>query len=287
MAFFYKNEHISCINYAEGFNKIFLLKEIPEGHVVERQYLDTTFLVFMLEGDVEIRYEVNEYFYPQAGYMFLLPKNQQITAYARKATTLLLCSFASDLKLCSRFSIQQLSRYVIGDISQEPYCLKLDERIQGFLPLLVSSLREGLGCVHYHQIKRDELFLYLRAGYTKEELALFFYPILGKDMEFKDFILMNSRTLFDVKEFAVRANMSLSTFNRRFKETFNDTAKNWLLLRKQEFVEHDITLSNLTFNEIAEKYSFSSTSYLVTFCKKYFGKTPNELRKEALEKEIE
>lgn len=78
---------------------------------------------------------------------------------------------------------------------------------------------------------------------------------------------MNSRTLFDVKEFAVQANMSLSTFNRRFKETFNDTAKNWLLLRKQEFVKHDITLSNLTFNEIAEKYSFSSTSYLVTFCK--------------------
>lgn len=286
MAFFYKNEHISCINYAEGFNKIFLLKEIPEGHVVERQYLDTTFLVFMLEGDVEIRYEVNEYFYPQAEYMFLLPKNQQITAYARKATTLLLCSFASDLKLCSRFSIQQLSRYVIGDISQEPYCLKLDERIQGFLPLLVSSLREGLGCVHYHQIKRDELFLYLRAGYTKEELALFFYPILGKDMEFKDFVLMNSRSIFDVKDFAIRANMSLSTFNRRFKETFNATAKTWLLLRKQEFVKRDITLSSLTFNDIAEKYSFSSTSYLVTFCKKYFGKTPNELRKEALEKEV-
>lgn len=283
MAFFYKNEHISCINYAEGFNKIFLLKEIPEGHVVERQYLDTTFLVFMLEGDVEIRYEVDKYFYPLVEYIFLLPKNQQITAYARKATTLLLCSFASDLKLCSRFSIQQLSRYVIGDISQEPYCLKLDERIQGFLPLLVSSLREGLGCVHYHQIKRDELFLYLRAGYTKEELALFFYPILGKDMEFKDFVLMNSRSIFDVKDFAIRANMSLSTFNRRFKETFNATAKTWLLLRKQEFVRSDVTLSNLPFSEIAEKYQFSSTSYLITFCKKYFGKTPNELRKKALE----
>lgn len=283
MAFFYKNEHISCINYAEGFNKIFLLKEIPEGHVVERQYLDTTFLVFMLEGDVEIRYEVDKYFYPLVEYIFLLPKNQQITAYARKATTLLLCSFASDLKLCSRFSIQQLSRYVIGDISQEPYCLKLDERIQGFLPLLVSSLREGLGCVHYHQIKRDELFLYLRAGYTKEELALFFYPILGKDMEFKDFVLMNSRSIFDVKDFAIRANMSLSTFNRRFKETFNATAKTWLLLRKQEFVRSDVTLSNLPFSEIAEKYQFSSTSYLITFCKKYFGKTSNELRKKALE----
>lgn len=283
MAFFYKNEHISCTNYAEGFNKIFLLKEIPEGHVVERQYLDTTFLVFMLEGDVEIRYGVDKYFHPQSGHLFLLPKNQQIIAYARKATTLLLCSFVSDLKLCSRFSIQQLSHYVIGEVSQEPHCLKLDERIQGFLPLLVSSLREGLGCVHYHQIKRDELFLYLRAGYTKEELALFFYPILGKDMEFKDFVLMNSRSIFDVKDFAIRANMSLSTFNRRFKETFNATAKTWLLLRKQEFVRSDVTLSTLPFSEIAEKYQFSSTSYLTTFCKKYFGKTPNELRKEALE----
>lgn len=283
MAFFYENEHISCTNYAEGFNKIFLLKEIPEGHVVERQYLDTTFLVFMLEGDVEIRYGVDKYFHPQSGHLFLLPKNQQIIAYARKATTLLLCSFVSDLKLCSRFSIQQLSHYVIGEVSQEPHCLKLDERIQGFLPLLVSSLREGLGCVHYHQIKRDELFLYLRAGYTKEELALFFYPILGKDMEFKDFVLMNSRSIFDVKDFAIRANMSLSTFNRRFKETFNATAKTWLLLRKQEFVRSDVTLSTLPFSEIAEKYQFSSTSYLTTFCKKYFGKTPNELRKEALE----
>lgn len=283
MAFFYKNEHISCTNYAEGFSKIFSLMEISEGAVVERRHLDTTFLVIVLEGDIEVRYGIDKHFSPRPGYMFLLPKNEQVTTYAQKSSTLLLCSFVSDLKLCSRFSIQQLSRYVIGDISQEPYCLKLDERIQGFLPLLVSSLREGLGCVHYHQIKRDELFLYLRAGYTKEELALFFYPILGKDMEFKDFVLMNSRSIFDVKDFAIRANMSLSTFNRRFKETFNATAKTWLLLRKQEFVRSNVTLSNLPFSEIAEKYQFSSTSYLITFCKKYFGKTPNELRKKALE----
>lgn len=217
--------------------------------------------------------------------MFLLPKNEQIVTHARKATSLLLCSFVSDLKLYSCFSIQQLSYCVSEKAIQSPYCLKLDTRIQSFLTLLVSCLREGIGCAHFHQIKRDELFLYLHAGYTKKELALFFYPVLGKDMEFKDFILMNSRTLFDVKEFALQANMSLSTFNRRFKETFNDTAKSWLLLRKQEFVKRDIVLSNLTFNDIAEKYSFSSTSYLVTFCKKYFGKTPNELRKEAFDEE--
>lgn len=281
-----KNEHISCTNYAEEFNKVFTLMEIPEGHTVERRFLNTTFLVILLQGDIEIRYEIDKYFTPQLGYMFLLPKNKQITTFARKATTLLLCSFTNDLKLYSRFSIQQLSHFISESTCQNPYCLKLDIRLQSFFSLLVDCLKEGLGCIHYHQIKRDELFLYLRAGYTKEELALFFYPVLGQNLEFKDFVLMNSRKIFDVKNFALQANMSLSTFNRRFKETFNETAKNWLLLRKQEFVKRDIALSNLSFSEIAEKYKFSSTSYLDTFCKKYFGKTPKEIRKEAVGKTV-
>lgn len=281
-----KNEHISCTNYAEEFNKVFTLMEIPEGHTVERRFLNTTFLVILLQGDIEIRYEIDKYFTPQLGYMFLLPKNKQITTFARKATTLLLCSFTNDLKLYSRFSIQQLSHFISESTCQNPYCLKLDIRLQSFFSLLVDCLKEGLGCIHYHQIKRDELFLYLRAGYTKEELALFFYPVLGQNLEFKDFVLMNSRKIFDVKDFALQANMSQSTFNRRFKETFNETAKNWLLLRKQEFVKRDIALSNLSFSEIAEKYKFSSTSYLDTFCKKYFGKTPKEIRKEAIGKTV-
>ena len=235
---------------------------------------------------MEIRYEIDKYFTPQLGYMFLLPKNKQITTFARKATTLLLCSFTNDLRLCSRFSIQQLSHFISESTCQNPYCLKLDIRLQSFFSLLVDCLKEGLGCIHYHQIKRDELFLYLRAGYTKEELALFFYPVLDQNLEFKDFVLMNSRKIFDVKHFALQANMSQSTFNRHFKETFNETAKNWLLLRKQEFVKRDIALSNLSFSEIAEKYKFSSTSYLDTFCKKYFGKTPKEIRKEAIGKTV-
>lgn len=112
MTLLYKNEHISCTNYAEEFNKVFTLMEIPEGHTVERRFLNTTFLVILLQGDIEIRYEIDKYFTPQLGYMFLLPKNKQITTFARKATTLLLCSFTNDLRLCSRFSIQQLSHFI-------------------------------------------------------------------------------------------------------------------------------------------------------------------------------
>ncbi len=281
MALLYKDEHISCTNYAKGINKIFSLLEIPEGENIGRRFLNTTFLIILLEGELEIQYGTNKYFYPETNNIFLLPASRQIIAHARKHTTLLLCAFSSDLKLCSRFSVQQLSHYVAQTSFFGFYSLKTDDRIKSFVSLLIKCLKEGLGCIHYHLIKRDELFLYLRAGYSQKELACFFCPILGKDLEFKDFVLMHCRSVFDVKEFALRANMSLSTFNRRFKETFNDTARNWLLLRKQEFIKEDITLSNMSFSEIAEKYQFSSAAYLTTFCKKYLGNTPNELRKSA------
>lgn len=281
MALLYKSKHIACTNYAKGFDKIFSLLEIPEGETIGRNHLNTTFLIILLEGKVKIQYAPNKYFYPLPGNMFLLPSSKQITAHACKHTILLLCAFSSDLKLCSRFSIQQLSHYVSQKSFSGFYSLKIDNRIKDFVTQLLGCLKEGLNCIHFHHIKRDELFLYLRAGYSQEELAHFFCPILGKDLEFKHFVLMHCRSVFDVKEFALRANMSLSTFNRRFKETFNETAKNWLLLRKQEFIKEDITLNNISFSEIAEKYQFSSSAYLTTFCKKYLGKTPNELRKEA------
>ena len=60
MTLLYKNEHISCTNYAEEFNKVFTLMEIPEGHTVERRFLNTTFLVILLQGDIEIRYEIDK-----------------------------------------------------------------------------------------------------------------------------------------------------------------------------------------------------------------------------------
>lgn len=106
--------------------------EISEGAVVERRHLDTTFLVIVLEGDIEVRYGIDKHFSPRPGYMFLLPKNEQVTTYAQKSSTLLLCSFISDLKLCSRFSIQQLSHCVMGNVAKSPYCLQLDIRIQRF-----------------------------------------------------------------------------------------------------------------------------------------------------------
>lgn len=277
------NEHFGCNNYATDETSLFFLRDVKPGETIMRNYLDLTLLVFLYSGDVEIDYGIDSKLHLKAGNVFLLPKNFEIKVTSSDGgASALMCKFTCDIKMCSMYSLKQLDKFLPDNLDNRLFCLPFDDRIRAFVNLTVMSLSAGLNCTHYHQIKREELFMYLRAGYTKEELAMFFSPVLGKNLDFKDFVLTHYKQIFDVREFAQKANMSQSTFNRRFKESFNDTALKWLLARKSESILNDIVKSDLTFAEISEKYRFSSPSYFVTFCKKHYGKTAAELRREGI-----
>lgn len=99
-------------------------------------------------------------------------------------------------------------------------------------------------------------------------------------MDFRDFVLGNYTASFNSSLLAEKLNMSLKTFNRHFERVFGTSAHQWMNQKKAEFVYRDLALTDKTVAEIAIEYNFSSSNYLITFCKKVFGKTPLELRKQ-------
>lgn len=282
MALMNKNEHLTCSYYSTTSNWIFKVLNVKAGEIITRKYIDRTFLVFLVDGNLCIEYGHNMSVNFLSRNIFLLPKNFEVSFQVKTDSIILLCSFTNDIGLCSRFSLQELEKHLSGIVNFYDICfLPFNSHLSMFSDFLVQTLTEGFSCIHYQNLKRDELFIYLRVGYEKEKLALFFHPILGQDMDFKDFVLSNYKKVRDVQALAEKSNLSLRTFNRRFKETFHVSAQRWLLDRRAESVLKDIQKSDMTFNEIAEKYTFSSLSYFAAFCKKHYGKTANELRKSA------
>lgn len=279
MSLRYLNEHVICDEYARNEAVLFRQLSLNEGKTFKRKFLHETIVVFIMRGMLELENVYGDKQCVCSGMMFLLPKNFNLYFRVTKKVEAILCTYTPDINLCSRFSLKQLVRYAPKTFLDKPYCLFMDDRIKLFTEMLRVALSEGLGCKHFHKIKREEFLIYLRIGYDKEELAQFFYPILAGNIDFKDFVLSNYREVKDVKDFARKANMSLSTFNRNFKTSFNETAQKWLLVKKAENIMQDILMTDMTFYEISDKYHFSSSAYFAAFCKRNFNATPNEIRK--------
>lgn len=278
MSLFYREEHKTCYNYKLATSTNFELLHFQESKVPQEINVDSSVLIFLLSGEVLVTCNNFQDKLHKEGEIALLPRNSCCYVKIIRECTIISCAFIPNINFCNRFSLHQLVDFIPKKFTYEFTILPMRERISQFLALLRNCLEDGLECVHFHELKEQELFLLLRAYYSKEELATFFYPLIGKDVDFKEFILSNYLSITDLNDFAQRANMSIDTFKRRFKEVYGESAHKWITQRKAEQIYRDIILTQNTLTEIATKYRMSSQAYLTTFCKQHFGKTPQELR---------
>lgn len=282
MDLFYAEEHRNCYNYSSPQMSVFKSFSVDATNETGFENIDRSVLVFILSGKICVTCGSFHERIIETGHFVLFPKNTCIYGRALEKSEIISCAFIHNIKFCNKYSLENLANEVLNETEYDFYQLPIRKRLHDFLVLLSDCLNDGLGCSHFHNWKVQELFVLLRAYYSKEELAQFFYPILGQDIDFKDFILTNYTTIFDITEFAQKANMTPATFNRRFKNAFHQPAYKWLTARKAERVLRDIKISSMSFDEIATQHGFSSAAYLATFCKQHFEKSPSELRGESL-----
>lgn len=141
------------------------------------------------------------------------------------------------------------------------------------------NLESGLNCVHYHRVKQEELCILLRAYHGPAALYTLLKSVLGKNDSFKDFVYQHYKEVSDVGDFAALANMSVRTFQRRFKSEFKRPVHEWLNERRAERILHELRNTDKSLTEIGTSCGFGSASYFTTFCKQYLGMKPSDLRR--------
>ncbi|WP_272960846.1 helix-turn-helix domain-containing protein [Barnesiella viscericola] len=284
MSIFYEEVHKTCYNYEVSELSVFKYFNLRKNSPPVFSEVDRSMLCMVCEGTIEVQFGRHGTEVVEAGNFFLVPPG--VYFYGRQiGQAQVMCgSFSGKPKFCNIYSIENLYHDATAShINPEDsfYTLPIRERLQQFLELLAACINDGIMCIHFHQLKLQELFLLLRMYYTKAELACMFAPIFGADDDFRQFVLKHYKEFVDIKQFSALANMTPSTFQRHFKQTFKKPVNKWFMDLKSEQIIRDIKTSTKSINEISDEYGFSSLQYFSNFCKRQFGKNPTELRAES------
>ena len=272
----YPQEHFSCYNYEKGQNARLEILKRPAGFILERNLIDTE-IVFLIEGKFNLSYgklikeEITE------GKIMLFPPGSHVVAEVTEDVHFIICRVRDVVQLCECMSLERLNKDV-GDIPKGFHMLDINDRIKKYIDLFVECVNDGLSCTYYFATKMKELFFMLRAYYTKEQLAGFFSPMVGKDAQFMNLMYQNYRKAGSVQELADISNYSLSGFKKQFQRVFGTSASEWMSEQKATRVFQDLNNSPLSIKELSDRHGFSSVSAFSTFCQSKFGLPPGKIR---------
>ncbi|MGL4780956.1 MAG: helix-turn-helix transcriptional regulator [Bacteroidales bacterium] len=253
-----------------------LVLDVINSGMYESFELDNWMLLFVLNGQTKICLDQAKFIELKTSQMVLLPVNSFVTISALSDIQVIKCSFynSSDFKIGNY--IEGLSSSV-QKIEADIPVLSINEPMSLFLSFITGLGDRGINCPELNRLLIDELFILLRAYYSANDLALLFSKVIAQSFDFKSFIIRNYKGK-DIQSLAEACNMSIATFNRRFRENFGESALQWINKRKAETIFNDLRQTRKSLIEIADEHQFSSTSYLTTFCKKYFNNTPEQIR---------
>lgn len=278
MNLLYVDEHVSCSHYLTDIKSGFSLKCIQESFDIHSERLSSNYIIFVLEGSVSITCNENTLENIQAGQMILLPKSSFVYGKVEEKGKFIVYMFDHIYHLCNKYALQNLSSYT-EDMVYTFKPLSIVSEVMMFLNLLSSCLIKGLNCTFYHEIKSNEILLLFRAFYQKDQLAQFFYPLIGSSIDFKTNVLSKYRDAKTVEELADSMGYGLSNFKKKFRDEFEESAYQWMLKQKSKHIQYKLSFADVDFASIIEEFSFSSPAHFNRFCKTQYGKTPSELRR--------
>ena len=272
----YVHEHLQCKNYLSDDKYTFSKYRLNKGELISINSLNQYLFVFLLSGNLELSHTDGRKIKLEAGKMYSLGFDPSILVNLLRDSLIILLAFDRPQILCDEFNLIGLNKYLPKEDSPVR-SLPIKEQMTGFLNTMQMYLDNKMLCRHLQGIKQSEFFFIMRGFYTKEENAMFFYPIIEKNNSFKSLVKEKANGAETVKDLAAACNMTTKTLTRKFKESFNETPKQWLLTRKKQQVKIEVLRAD-NFKELQGKLGFSSYTHLNEYCIKQFDKSVKELR---------
>lgn len=94
----------------------------------------------------------------------------------------------------------------------------------------------------------------------------------------QSWIRRHSQQPISVQQIAVQSQMSLRTFNRRFKAATNQTPLQYLQYIRMRNAGDLLQTSDLSVSEVAYQVGYQDLNHFTTLFKKHFGATPSQYR---------
>lgn len=281
MKLLYPEEHFNCKNYLPvevdyGFK--FFSMQI--GETVSKNSLLNNAIVFVLEGEINIKCNEQDEKKIEQFHTFLLAQSSSLYCQAITETKIIIFFFKGHISLlCENSDLSSYSSSSTDPID-ELKIIKFNKPLLSFLNLLEIYLQAGVNCIHLHEIKKSELFLLFRTSYNKKDIYDFFSPILKADINFRSKVIKAYVFGYNRKKMSNLLNISTSHFARIFQKEFGITYYQWTIIQKKRYIVTNLAIPNITIQDITETLGFTSTSHFSRFCKTEFGCTPGDLSKQ-------
>lgn len=135
--------------------------------------------------------------------------------------------------------------------------------------------------------KLEELLLSLFINPSYKNLTDYFVSLCQSEVyHLKRIIEENFAYNLKLEEYAQLCHMSLSTFKRVFKETYNTTPAKWLKERKLDLASHKLQTTDLQIAQIVFECGFETTPHFTRIFKEKFKITPVAYRNKYQENRI-
>ncbi len=266
-----------CPYYSPEFEVIPQYITMKAGEIMKLNNKTASHFIFVLSGGITISFNQYKNRPVLENEMFFLFKNNHFKWKASADTTLLLSGYNTATFPCTNAKAGVLYN-VKANIQFKCCGMVMKDEVRIIVNQMKYYLESGINCHHMYLLKYKELYLIFKHYYTYEEIVQVFYLSLKNDPFFSDQVLENYQKVKTVKELANLLGYGIKTFEKLFKENFDDSPYQWMQKRKALHILQKLMNPGISLKQIMYDFKFTTSSHFNFYCKQHLGASPTQIR---------